>query len=126
MDPMTAILLLTGAGVGISAITKGIETWLQLRSGGQQLSLQKAMMENDAMTAKLANEENRRQADQFVTMAQQERTEARKDKSKDRQMALLAAMLQTSGQFQQTAANAAIQSQRELPPTSIVSLLRGW
>lgn len=126
MDPMTAILILTAAGVGISSITKGIDTWLQLRGGSQQLNLQKAMMENEAMTAKLANEENRRQADQFMTMIQQEKTEARKEKSKDRQMGLLATMLQTSGQFQQNAANATIQSQRELPPTSIVSLLRGW
>jgi len=125
MAPLAAIAILSALGIGGSALKGGLELWLNNKLGRKQIDLQTMLAQNEATTAKLSNEENRRQSEQFMTMYQTDKAEGRKEKTKDRQMQLLGAMLSSMGQMRQTAVDTQVAVNRPLPPTSLTSLIRG-
>jgi hypothetical protein len=125
MDPVTLIALLSAAGIGGSLLKGGIELWSQHTLGKKQLGLQTALATNETTAARLSNEENRRQAEQFMAMFREEKSEARRSKAEDRQMQLLQVLLASTLAGRQQAGQAAIGAQRQMPPMALTTLLRG-
>ena len=101
------------------------QTGLQHSLGKRQIGLQKGALEGETEAARLTNEENRRQAQQFTAMLASEKTEGRKERSQDRQMQLLLAMLTGMGQMRESAVDTFTTASRPLPPTALTSLMRG-
>ena len=113
------------AALGASTVKSGIEMWLKHTLLNQQMGVEKQRLNAEMLAAKLTNEENRRQADQFMTMYQTEKAEGRKEKAKDRQMQLLGAMLAAQGQMRQAVVDTQVAINRPRPPTALTTLLRG-
>jgi len=102
-----------------------VDMILQTRLSGKQLSLQEKLMAGQIETAQITNEENRKAAEQYLAMFQMEKGAQRKEKSKDRQMALIMAMLQGMNQMGQQGINTMATVNRPLPPMALTTLMRG-
>jgi hypothetical protein len=119
---------LTAAGfiTGGYSIGKGIwETLLNAKLSGKQLSLQDKMLTGQLKASTMANEQNTKQANDYMAMLTADKAEQRKDKAKDRELAMLMTMIQGMNQMGQAGINANIESRRTAPPMALTTLLRG-
>jgi len=116
------------AGTAIAGGMYGKNIWemiLQNKTAGRQLSLQEKMMAGELEASKSANEANRQAAEQYLAMFQKEKSGERAERSKDRQMALIMAMLQGLGQMRQQGIDTMATVNQPLPPMALTTLLRG-
>jgi len=113
------------AGIGKSIAFGGLDLWAKQRLNPKTLDLQKAKLAAEMEAAKSANEANRRQAEQYMAMLREQKSEERRSKAEDRQMQLLQVLLASTLAGRQQAGQAAIGAQRQMPPMALTTLLRG-
>jgi hypothetical protein len=97
----------------------------QGRLGEKQLGLQELMATYENEAIKRANEENRRQTERYLGMAKESERQRSRETSKDRQMALIAALLQGLGGYRQQTAQTMVDLNRSAPPMALTTLMRG-
>ena len=120
-------LILAALAISAPGLVKTLLNYFQTGSlGKKQIDLQTMLAQNEAATAKLSNEENRRQAGEYATMLREEKQSQREEGRQSRQTQLLAALMGAAMQQRESAAQMTAQTTRPVPPTSMVGLLRGW
>lgn len=117
-------------GLGVAALGSGyakdlVSMILGAGAGKAELGLQEKQLAAQIEAMKLANAENRRQADMYMGMLTDEKGEKRKENRKDRQMQMMMMLVQAMAQLRQQRIESAQRAKQQLPPMSISSLLRG-
>ena len=125
VDPFSLALLLGGGAYGLGKIADFIGLFHDYSLGKKRVKLGEKRLESENLAAKLANEENRRQAEQYMALFREAKSEARQSKAEDRQMQLLQVLLASTLAGRQQAGQAAIGAQRRMPPMALTTLLRG-
>ena len=113
------------AGIGKSIAFGGLDLWAKQRLNPKTLDLQKATLAAEMEAAKSANEANRQDTARLLGLASEEKQEQRLEKSRDRQMQLLATLLSASAAFRQQASQTFVESKRTAPPMAMTTLMRG-
>jgi len=93
--------------------------------GLKQLALQRELAEGQTKATKAANEADVQATQKYMNMLLESRGRERKERSEDRQMQLINAMMQGMMGLRSQAGQAAVDSQRQLPPMALTTLMRG-
>jgi len=124
---MNPLLIAGLAAMAAPGLVQSIMSLFTERSlGKKQLNLQEKMFASEQETAKRVNEANRQDTERYLGMAREEKKEQQLKDSRDRQMQLLAVMLNAAGAYRSQTAQNFVEGQRTAPPMAMTTLMRGW